>query len=133
MAANFPLIILALTVVIWAFVTMVMRVSNGPTNILLGSHGVLKIVDFGCGVNGMSRNTLCGKPEYLAPEMITVHMRGGRYDERVDIWSLGILMYELLVGVGQALRLYIDRIRRVGYTLPGDVHLAILLFLSLEA
>ncbi|KAF4474069.1 hypothetical protein CGGC5_v016830 [Colletotrichum fructicola Nara gc5] len=31
MAANFPLIILALTVVIWAFVTMVMRVSNGPT------------------------------------------------------------------------------------------------------
>lgn len=40
------------------------------------------------------RDTLCGTLDYLSPEMI----RGEKYDESVDIWAIGIIMYELLVG-----------------------------------
>lgn len=40
------------------------------------------------------RDTLCGTLDYLSPEMI----RGEKYDESVDIWAIGIILYELLVG-----------------------------------
>ncbi|KAI3528251.1 serine threonine-protein kinase eg2 [Colletotrichum abscissum] len=103
-----------------------------PENILIGLQGEIKIADFGCSVTGTGRNTICGTAEYLAPEIITVRMNGGHYDGEVDIWSLGILMCELLVGIGKAPRLNIDRIRRVGLVTPCDVHLAIPPFLGPE-
>ena len=40
------------------------------------------------------RDTRCGTPLYLSPEMI----QGDKYDESVDIWAVGVLTYELLVG-----------------------------------
>ncbi|CAI0649520.1 unnamed protein product, partial [Colletotrichum noveboracense] len=104
-----------------------------PENILIGLHDEIKIADFGCSVSGKGRDTLCGTPAYLAPEMFTVRMHGGCYDEGVDIWSLGILMYELLVGIGEAPRLNFDRIKRMGPTAPCGIHLAIPTFLSPEA
>ena len=42
----------------------------------------------------LRRTTLCGTLDYLPPEMI----EGKKYDERVDIWSLGVLCYEFVCG-----------------------------------
>jgi len=63
---------------------------------LLGLHGELKIADFGWSVHAPSlrRDTFCGTLDYLPPEMVEV--KG--YDEKVDLWSLGVLCYEFLVG-----------------------------------
>jgi len=70
-----------------------------PENILVGIHGELKIADFGWSVHAPNnrRKTMCGTLDYLPPEMIKP---GGDnyYNEKVDIWSLGVLMYEFLVG-----------------------------------
>ncbi|XP_069113543.1 aurora kinase C-like isoform X2 [Argopecten irradians] len=67
-----------------------------PENLLLGNNGELKIADFGWSVHAPSsrRATLCGTLDYLPPEMI----EGKLHDEKVDIWSLGVLCYEFLVG-----------------------------------
>ncbi|XP_065064586.1 aurora kinase C-like [Rhopilema esculentum] len=67
-----------------------------PENLLLGHKGELKISDFGWSVHAPSsrRTTLCGTLDYLPPEMI----EGGLHDEKVDLWSLGVLCYEFLVG-----------------------------------
>jgi serine/threonine protein kinase len=67
-----------------------------PENLLLGIYGDLKIADFGWSVHAPSsrRTTICGTLDYLPPEMIDDRP----HDEKVDLWSLGVLCYELLVG-----------------------------------
>jgi len=67
-----------------------------PENLLLGNKGELKIADFGWSVHAPNnrRQTLCGTLDYLPPEMI----EGSDHDSNVDVWSLGVLMYEFLVG-----------------------------------
>lgn len=58
--------------------------------------GDLKIADFGWSVHAPSsrRATMCGTLDYLPPEMVA----GEYHDEKVDIWSLGVLCYEFLCG-----------------------------------
>ncbi|KAJ5573975.1 uncharacterized protein N7459_008402 [Penicillium hispanicum] len=67
-----------------------------PENILLDADGHIKLVDFGFAkqVGNRETYTLCGTPEYLAPEVI--HNSG--HGLAVDWWALGILIYEFLVG-----------------------------------
>jgi len=67
-----------------------------PENLLVGAYGEIKIADFGWSVHAPSsrRNTLCGTLDYLPPEMV----EGREHDEKVDVWSLGVLLYEFLVG-----------------------------------
>ena len=65
-----------------------------PENILI-HDSTLKIADFGwSNVDDEIRNTFCGTPDYLSPEMIL----GTGHNEKLDIWTLGILMFELLHG-----------------------------------
>lgn len=67
-----------------------------PENLLLGLNGELKIADFGWSIHApdKKRLTLCGTLDYLPPEMI----EGKYHNEKVDLWSLGVLCYEFLVG-----------------------------------
>lgn len=71
-----------------------------PENILVGVHGEIKISDFGWSVHapGNRRTTYCGTLDYLPPEMVRLGSLNSSYDEKVDLWSLGVLMYEFLVG-----------------------------------
>jgi serine/threonine protein kinase len=67
-----------------------------PENLLVGKNGEIKLADFGWSVHAISsrRNTMCGTLDYLPPEIV----KHQKHDEKVDIWSLGILLYEFLVG-----------------------------------
>lgn len=71
-----------------------------PENILVGIHGEIKISDFGWSVHAPNnrRNTMCGTLDYLPPEMIKPGREENWYSEKVDLWSLGVLTYEFLVG-----------------------------------
>ena len=68
-----------------------------PENILICDDGYIKLADFGlaklCGEE--IANSFCGTPEYLSPEMII----GTGHDQTLDWWALGVLIYEMLVGI----------------------------------
>jgi len=67
-----------------------------PENLLIDSVGYLKLIDFGFAKYCDGRTyTLCGTPEYLAPEVL---MNKG-HGKPVDWWCLGILTYEMLAGI----------------------------------
>eukprot|EP01125_Pyxidicula_operculata_P001601 TRINITY_DN11451_c0_g1_i1.p1 TRINITY_DN11451_c0_g1~~TRINITY_DN11451_c0_g1_i1.p1 ORF type:complete len:318 (+),score=46.86 TRINITY_DN11451_c0_g1_i1:16-969(+) len=66
-----------------------------PENLLISLDGKVKIADFGWSVHAPNkRQTLCGTVDYLPPEMV----EGKLHDHTVDNWSLGVLMFEFLVG-----------------------------------
>jgi HEAT repeat protein/tRNA A-37 threonylcarbamoyl transferase component Bud32 len=73
-----------------------------PANILIDSDSLLKIVDFGVAAAHTQADTqltktgyVIGSPKYMAPEQIL----GKKVDERADIYSLGVILYELFTGV----------------------------------
>jgi serine/threonine protein kinase len=71
-----------------------------PQNLLLSTHksgALLKIADFGFARSlqpqGLAE-TLCGSPLYMAPEILQFH----KYDAKADLWSVGTILFELVVG-----------------------------------
>eukprot|EP00466_Bigelowiella_natans_P016409 jgi/Bigna1/132776/aug1.19_g7484 len=63
-----------------------------PENLLLDSRGYLKMTDFGFAKS--KTYTLCGTPDYLAPEIVV----GKGHGKAVDWWTLGVLIYEMVAG-----------------------------------
>jgi len=73
-----------------------------PANVLINEEGLLKIVDFGVAAAHREGDTqltrtgyVIGSPKYMAPEQIL----GKKVDEKADIYSLGVIMYEMFTGV----------------------------------
>ncbi|XP_046484315.1 serine/threonine-protein kinase S6KL isoform X1 [Neodiprion pinetum] len=77
------------------------------SNVLLDEEGHAQLIDFGFAKwlkHGQKTSTLCGTPQYIAPEIL----RGEPYGHAIDWWSLGVLMYFLLTSemvYGRRLRL----------------------------
>ncbi|OQR93901.1 protein kinase [Achlya hypogyna] len=69
-----------------------------PDNVLLGPEGGIKVADFGLAAHApppdTRRRTSCGTPEYMSPEIAL----GLEYGSETDVWSLGVLAFELLLG-----------------------------------
>ncbi|TYZ60849.1 hypothetical protein PybrP1_011441 [[Pythium] brassicae (nom. inval.)] len=93
-----------------------------PENLLLGNNHTVKLADFGWSVHAPKphdkRQTFCGTPDYLSPEMLL----GQPYSFETDAWSLGVLTYELLVGTTpfyseNQMEMY-KRIEMVDYAFP---------------
>ena len=100
-----------------------------PENVLLTDNKKIKLTDFGWSnyidFEGEQRSTLCGTPIYLAPEMIT----NSGHDKHVDIWCLGVLLFELLTGtppfIGQNRVLLMKNIINVNIVWPSPPRLSI--------
>jgi serine/threonine protein kinase len=70
-----------------------------PENLLIDNEGHIKLADFGFAkiLENDKTFTLCGTPEYLAPEIVKGSKKTG-YGKSVDWWALGILLFEMLAG-----------------------------------
>ena len=94
-----------------------------PENILLDMLGHIKLTDFGLckeSINeGSVTHTFCGTIEYMAPEVL---MRSG-HDKAVDWWSLGALMFDMLIGsppfTAENRKKTIEKVLHAKLTLPG--------------
>lgn len=69
-----------------------------PQNILVSNDKILKIIDFGLSksitINEEIMDTICGSPLYMAPEIIKTK----NYTIKSDIWSFGVIIYEMIYG-----------------------------------
>lgn len=69
-----------------------------PQNILVSNDKILKIIDFGLSkninINNEIMDTICGSPMYMAPEIIKTK----NYTIKSDIWSFGVIIYEMVYG-----------------------------------
>jgi tRNA A-37 threonylcarbamoyl transferase component Bud32 len=65
-----------------------------PENILVDAGGHIQLTDFGTARIGLEAHTFAGTAYYQAPEMV----KGLDYDARADLWSIGILLFEMLIG-----------------------------------
>ena len=95
-----------------------------PENVLLDEENNAYLTDFGWSnyiINNRRRNTICGTPIYYSPEMV----EDIPYDERVDIWSIGILLFELSTGKipfgGNSVEMVKNNISKLNISWPYNI------------
>lgn len=96
-----------------------------PDNIMLDKNGHIKLTDFGLSKfdirKGHCTETFCGTIEYMAPEILNKTP----YGHSVDIWALGVVMYDMLTGgppfYGNTEADQIDNIRRGKISMPSHI------------
>lgn len=100
-------------------------------NLFLSDQMEIKIGDFGLATKieykGQRRRTVCGTPNYIAPEIID-GKNGHSYE--IDVWSLGVIIYTLLIGkppfeADDVQQTYL-RIRENDYEFPENSHISVL-------
>ncbi|CBH12012.1 serine/threonine-protein kinase, putative [Trypanosoma brucei gambiense DAL972] len=98
-------------------------------NVLIDFEGNMKLGDFGFASEFTSpfekKTTVCGTPNYLAPEVLACKSTGVGYGLEADIWSLGVLLYALVVGKppfeAKDISATYHRIRKVDYSFPEGI------------
>jgi serine/threonine protein kinase len=88
-----------LTAIAYAHQMGVVHRDIKPSNIMITSEGIIKLIDFGLAKAANDSKltptgTVMGTPQYMSPEQI----RGGDADQRTDIYSAGVSLYELVTG-----------------------------------
>ena len=79
-----------------------------PQNVLLSKKGVVKVADFGA-VGAAPRGQTLGSPQYLSPEQA----QGEPLDVRSDMYSMGVVLHQMLTGVTPLHGMKPDEVRRV--------------------
>ena len=95
------------------------------SNIILeNDNNKIKIIDFGLAVSvgqNEQRDTFCGTPNYIAPEMI----KNDKYDKRAEVWSLGCILYALYAGKPpfetKNVHSTLDKIQKGKYISPKNI------------
>jgi len=97
-----------------------------PENILLDENNKAYLIDFGWSnylINHRKRNSICGSPFYLSPEMVNEI----GHDETNDIWCIGVLLFELITGKVPFEGNDIDEVRNsiinFNFKFPSDINL----------
>ena len=89
--------------------------------IKLGDFGLATKLDF----DGEKKRTICGTPNYIAPEVLE-GKSGHSYE--VDIWSLGVIIYTLIIGKPPFettdVKATYRRIKQISYTLPEHINIS---------
>ncbi|CAD8070342.1 unnamed protein product [Paramecium sonneborni] len=88
-----------------------------PENILL-QNGIVKLADLGICVKAIETNQYCGTPGYMAPEIV----ENLKYTNKVDCYSIGVLLHELMFG----------KVPKIGQKINGDTQLINLMNQLLE-
>ncbi|KAF7683612.1 Serine/threonine-protein kinase MRCK gamma [Astathelohania contejeani] len=100
-----------------------------PDNVLIDSNGHIKLGDFGSCIkciNGRAKSSVVvGTPDYVSPEILSSAGCEVEYGPEVDIWTFGVVLYEMLIGASpfssDTLRETQKRISEIKYDFPPDV------------
>jgi serine/threonine-protein kinase len=97
-----------------------------PSNVMMTTEGTVKLIDFGIAARSGTRESyLAGKPSYMAPEMV-VEMRA---DQRSDLFSLGVVLFEILTGErlfqGDSTAEILEKVVTAGIPKPSSINSAV--------